>query len=81
MPINCDHSWTAENIRTGEHSIQAIVVCLRCNTIKKPLGANGADIQFAIEGSKADLARAPGPAKFPMLTNSHNAPPKDKWRL
>lgn len=56
----CKHQWTVENFMVPP--TQALVVCIRCRTIKKPIGWDS-PAYFVIEGSKAEQDRWAGENK------------------
>lgn len=47
------HKWAVENLRVGD-GVTALVVCMRCKTIKCPIDSV---VTYAVEFSKADDSR------------------------
>lgn len=52
----CKHKWTVENVPAPH--VQALVVCLKCLTVKKPLGVEGPTLHFVSEGSVSEKNRS-----------------------
>lgn len=52
--LPCQHKWSAENVGMAP-DIRAIVVCLWCFEVKKPLGRDGPTLRLAVELRNEDL--------------------------
>lgn len=56
MSTYCQHDWKIENLRTDLPQgaiIHAIVVCLHCQTVKKPITFG----DWVLQGSEAEKIR------------------------
>ena len=54
--MKCRHRWVVENVLLGS-MVVAAVVCLKCQTLKKPIGWDGA-VEFVTQGSTAEVDRS-----------------------